>query len=82
MALTWESIPYESFKYMWRSQYGTTTFAMDIHALSAAVFDYSLLLNVCNFNAADILPLEPKGWEGESSLGLFNCEYPKVLIKD
>jgi hypothetical protein len=37
MALTWESFPDGNFKYMWRSQYGTTTFALDIHALTAAL---------------------------------------------
>ncbi len=32
---------------------------------------------VCDFNAAEIFPLEPKEWCGESFLGLFNCEYSK-----
>jgi hypothetical protein len=61
MAMTWESFPDGGFKYKSSSEYGTTTFALDIHAIFVTVFDYSLLLNVCSFNAADILPLEPKG---------------------
>jgi hypothetical protein len=48
-------------------------------ALSTLVFYYSIILNVCNFNAAEIFILKPKGcgrWE--SCVGLFYCEYSKV----
>ncbi len=70
MALQFESFPDKSFKCKWSRQYGTTTYAMDIHvqylghALSAPEFYYSLLLNVCDVNANEIFHLELKGRGG------------------
>ncbi len=49
----------------------TTTYELDInvaigHVISAAVFYYSLLLNVCDFNAEEIFLLKPnERWGGK-----------------
>ncbi len=38
---------------------------------------YSQLLNACEFHAAEIFLLEPKGWEGKSCVDLFYRENAK-----
>jgi hypothetical protein len=64
MALKWESCPDESFKYKLSSQKIRYIHVSIDHALSAPVFYYSLLLNVCDLNANKIFLLEQKGWGG------------------
>jgi hypothetical protein len=41
------------------------------HSLSELVFYYSLLVNICDFNAAELFLLEPKGRGGRTCAGLF-----------
>jgi hypothetical protein len=64
----------------WESLYDAATYALDIHvsighSLSAPVFNYSLLLNVCeSLRPRKFLLLEPKG----RGVGPPYCEYSKA----
>jgi hypothetical protein len=93
MTLKWESFPDESFKYNWSSKYGTKTywilktFMYLGHSLPELVFYYSLLLNFCDFNAAELFFLEPKRRGGGAAWASFmvnslRCTQWKKKIHD